>query len=616
MNRGYPRRRPRSGPGGTMSDDAEVAEAERGRSERPQPAGAQQDRAGPPSFSKPLFTGEINEELIFPYHELGSSERDRVAQLSDEFRTWAEESYDSRTAEAERWIGDDTVAELGEMGLLGLYVPEEYGGLGLSQTGYCRVFEEVGQVDATLATVLGVHQSIGYKGIALFGSDEQKERYLPDLATGRKLAGFALTEPEAGSDAYHLDTWAEQESDGSWRLNGEKRYIGNGSKGDVFVTFARSDHGHVALIVEKDMEGFEVGRRYDTLGLHANDLRHLHFNGVRVPAENVLGEPGDGFEIAMNVLNNGRISLGTGTVGGTKDLLDRTIDRVKARRQFGQALAEFELVEEKIAWMVTYLFGLESMAYATTGLVDRGVPDYSLESAMLKIAGSEFIWYAANRSFQLAGGDGFIKDHPYEKILRDIRIFPIFEGANDVLRAFVALHGFQTLGETLPDVRGLKLRAPIQAIGTVFDIADYLIDRVERGVRPDRITAAHPDLQELAEPVTDQVKHLRAVCERLLRRHGEDIKFRQWQQKRVAHAALDIYAQVCTLARVTRIFEDRGGREAAGHEHYIARTFCERAAHRVHRSLERVEDNDDERMHAIARISYERGAYGYNLFSI
>ena len=225
---------------------------------------------------------------------------------------------------------------------MGLYVPEEYGGQGLSQTGYCRVSEVFAQIDATLSVIMGVHQSIGMKGIVLFGTDEQKARYLPDLCAGRKLAGFALTEPEAGSDVHGMHTRAERQSDGSWRLDGMKHYIGNGDKGSVFVTFAATEHGgerrHTAFIVEKGMEGFEVGKRFDTMGLRGNDLRELYFNGVSVPPENVLGEPGEGFKIAMHILNNGRMSLGTGSVGGAKFLLDRTIDHVKERKQFGRPL--------------------------------------------------------------------------------------------------------------------------------------------------------------------------------------------------------------------------------------------------------------------------------------
>jgi len=493
-------------------------------------------------------------------------------------------------------------------------VDEKYGGQGLSQTGYARVFETIGEIDATLAIVLGVHQSIGYKGISLFGSDEQKERWLPELASGRKLAAFALTEPQAGSDAYEIQSRAVEQPDGSFVLNGEKRYIGNGSRADVVTTFARCDvdgkDKHVALIVEKGMKGFEVGERYDTMGLRGNDLRRLYFKDVRIPPENVLGEPGQGFRIAMQILNNGRIGLGTGSVGATKKLLDLTIDHVKERRQFGQPLADFELVQDKIGWMVSYLFGLEAMTYMTCGLVDAGVPDYSLESAICKVSGTEFLWYAANRSLQLAGGQGYLRTEPWEKVVRDIRIFPIFEGANDVLRAFIALGGFKPVGEKLEGLGDIGLGDPIGSIGVVVD---YVTDRARREVRPDKIGMAHEELSGHADAVSGQVKQLAGVTEKLLREHKGEIIQRQFQQKRLADAVADIFAQVSVLSRVSAIFDDQGV-EASGQERFIAATFCERAAARVEGNFNQIESNDDERMSSIAKLSYKRGEYGYALF--
>ena len=513
---------------------------------------------GVSSFAKSLFLGEIHEELVFPYPKPDPAEQDKVRLLVQSAREFGE-SYDQYEVEERGWVGDDRIRELGERGLMGLYVPEEYGGAGLSQTGYCRVFEQFAQTDATLSVVLGVHQSIGMKGIVIFGSDEQKERFLPDLASGRKLAAFALTEPEAGSDAYHLTSRAVEQADGSWVLNGEKRYIGNGGTGSVFVTFARAEVGgkdrHIALIVEKGMKGFEIGERYDTMGLRGNDLRRLRFNEVRVPRENVLGEPGEGFHIAMHILNNGRLSLGTGSVGAAKWLLDEAIRHVKERRQFGRRLADFELVQEKIGWMVSYLFGLESMCYLTTGLVDKGVPDYSLESAICKVSGTEFLGYQANRALQLKGGAGYMRDQPYEKVLRDIRIFPIFEGANDVMREFIALTGIRPLGEKLSDLGDIDLSDPI---GTLGVLAEYAAGRIQREIRPDRITRAHEDLKPLAESVGEQVKRLRGVCETLLRRERKAIVERQFQHKRLADAVSDLYAQVAVLSRVTSILEEQG----------------------------------------------------------
>ncbi len=571
----------------------------------------QPDEPVEPSFAKSLFLGELPQDLVTPYPRLQRDERQHVARLLRDLRRIADELYDPAVVEQQRWVGDDVIAALGEAGLLGLYVDEAYGGQGLSQTGYCRVSEEFGRIDASLAVVTGVHQSIGYKGIHLFGSQEQKERFLPDLAAGRKLAGFALTEPTTGSDAYDLQTRAEPESDGAWRLNGEKRWIGNGNR-DVLVVFARSEtQGHVALIVTPDLDGVDAPFRYDTLGLRGNDLRHVTFSDVRVPPENVLGEPGDGFRIAMNVLNNGRMSLGTGAVGAVKKLIDLSVEHVHRREQFGQPIAEFELVQEKIAWMTTQLYGLEATSYLTTGMMDRGVDDVSLESAMVKIAGTEFLWYAANRSFQLAGGEAYMNDQPYARILRDIRIFPIFEGANDVLRAFVALSGLKVLGDELEELEELDLlSAPVRSSGLVLD---HVRSRVRRRVAPPRLTHVHPQLRPLAAPITDQIQQLRASSEDLLRRHGSDVKTQQLQQKRLAHIAMDVTGQVATLSRITAAM-NADGADATATERFIAETYVRRAAGRVTEQLERLEDNDDAAMLQLARVTYRRGGSGFELY--
>jgi len=566
-----------------------------------------------PSFAKSLFLGELHQDLATPYPKLDRAERRKVSDLVTDLQRITDAQYDPARVEEERWVGDELLATLGEAGLLGLYIDPAYGGQGLSQTGYCRVSEEFGRIDATLAVVMGVHQSIGAKGIHLFGTAEQKERFLPDLASGRKLAAFALTEPTTGSDAYDLQTRAERESDGAWRLNGEKRWIGNGNR-DVVVCFARSEeHGHVALILTPDMEGFDSPFRYDTMGLRGNDLRHLTFNDVRVPEENVLGAPGDGFTIAMNILNDGRMSLGTGSVGAVKKLLDLAITHVHDREQFGQPLAEFELVQEKIAWMTSYLYGLEATSYLTTGMMDRGVEDVSLESAIVKVSGTEFLWYAANRAFQLAGGEAYMNDRPYAKILRDIRIFPIFEGANDVLRAFIALSGLKVLGDEVEGLGELDLLgAPVRSGGLVLD---YVLSRVKRRVDPPRLTHVHPELRALAEPLSDQVGRLRHESEALLRRYGREVRDKQLAQKRLAHAAMDILAQVATLSRVTALMNAEGA-EGTATERFIAETFCSRAAVRVEQQFDRLERNDDDAMQQIARVAYRRGGSGFELYDV
>jgi acyl-CoA dehydrogenase family protein 9 len=243
-------------------------------------------------------------------------------------------------------------------------------------------------------------------------------------------------------------------------------------------------------------------------------------------------------------------------------------------------------------------------------MVDAGVPDYSLESAICKVSGTEFLWYAANRALQLKGGAGYMRDEPYEKILRDIRIFPIFEGANDVLRAFIALTGVKPLGDELSGLTELELTDPIGSLGVVID---YVSGRVQREVRPDKLSKAHPELSAQAAAVADQVKRLRDVSEGLLREHGKGIVDRQFQQKRLSDAISDIFAQVALLSRVSSILADQGA-DVSGQEIYIAETFCTRAAGRVGSALDQVESNDDDRMVAIAKLAQKRGEYGWALF--
>ena len=226
------------------------------------------------------------------------------------------------------------------------------------------------------------------------------------------------------------------------------------------------------------------------------------------------------------------------------------------------------------------------------------------------MSGTEFLWYAANRAFQLHGGAAYMKDNPLEKILRDIRIFPIFEGANDVMRCFIALTGIKPVGEKLSGLGDVGLNDPIGSIGV---LADYVAGRIRSEVRPDKITMAHPELNKHADAVSEQVKQLRSVTEELLRKERREVIQRQFQQKRLADAIADIYAQVAVLSRATAIFNDQGV-ETSGQERYIAETFCERAAGRVRGHLRQIESNDDDRVIAIAKLAYKRGEYGYSLF--
>lgn len=566
------------------------------------------DRSIKPSFTKSLFLGRVASELVLPYPVMAGAEREKVARLSASARDYLANVYDPAKAERDGWVGDDTIRDLGALGLLGLFVDEQYGGQGLSQSGYCRVMEEFGRVDGALAVVMGVHQSIGTKPIYLYGTDDQKARWLPDLAAGRKLAAFVLTEPNVGSDAYNLETRAERQSDGSWLLNGDKRWIGNGA-GDVLTVFARSELGHVALVVEKGMDGLSTGPRFETLGLKANRLQRVHFDNVRVPAANLLGEAGDGFRIAMNTLNNGRMSMGTSIAGGMKRFLDLTLEHAGTRHQFGRPLIDFELVEEKAAWMTGQIYGLESMSYLTTGLVDLGVADFSLESAVTKVVASDVGWKGLNKAFQVHGGTAYMDDHPLSKALRDFRIFPIFEGANDVMRAFVALGGLKALSEDLPDMRSLSIGDPAKAIGV---LAPYVSGRINRAIRPGRLVGAHPVLAKHNAAVSEQTVRLRDAAEAALRRHGKKVQEKQLLQKRLTAVASGIYAQVAVIGRASATFE-RDGLQVSGAEKTVAIHFLKRSQREVARQLRSLEINDDRHTAQIGTSTRQTGGYAFDL---
>jgi acyl-CoA dehydrogenase family protein 9 len=566
------------------------------------------DRTVKPSFAKSLFLGQVASELVMPYPVMAPDEKARVDAAVTSAREFLADDYDPLKAERDGWVGDSVIHQLGERKLTGLFIDEQYGGLGLSQTGYCRVMEEFGRVDGALSVVMGVHQSIGSKPLFLYGTDDQKARWLPDLAAGRKLAAFVLTEPNVGSDAYNLETRAERQSDGSWLLNGEKRWIGNGDK-DVLTVFARSELGHVALIVEKGMKGLSTGPRFETLGLKANHLQRVHFKDVRVPAENLLGEPGDGFRIAMNTLNNGRMSMGTAISGGMKQFLELSLQHTHKRQQFGRPLVDFELVQNKMAWMNTQIYGLESTSYLTTGLVDRGVADFALESAMTKVRASDTGWYALNRAVQVHGGEAYMADHPLSKALRDFRIFPIFEGANDVMRAYVALNGLKALSEDLPDVASLRLSDPVTSLGV---IGPYLAGRVSRAIRPEKLLGVHPALARQAAAVTDQTGRLRDRAEAALRRHGKHVQEMQLVQKRLSEVASGIYSQVAVISRLSGVLA-RDGLAASAGERTVAINFCKGSEREVARQLRSLEINDDRHTRAIGAAVRSSGGYAYSL---
>jgi acyl-CoA dehydrogenase family protein 9 len=567
------------------------------------------------SFMKSLFHGVVAEELIYPFPEMSRDERDNTSMILESVRKFIETSVDPVKIDREQTVPKAILDGMKELGLFGMIIPQEHGGIGLSASSYARVVQEVASFDASLAVTLGAHQSIGLKGILLFGTEEQRAQYLPKLASGEKIAAFALTEPSAGSDAAAIQTRAEALPDGSgYVLNGSKIWITNGGFADVFTVFARTsapDAGQkpkiTAFIVDRSM-GVKNGPPEHKLGIRGSSTTEIFFEDVRVPQKNILGEVGRGFKVAMEVLNSGRLGLAAGSVGGSKRLIKMAVDRVQERKAFGRPIGEFGLIKDKIAVMMADTFAIESMTYLTAGLVDGKVSDYSLESAICKVYASETLWRVVNETLQIAAGIGYMQEYPYERMLRDARINLIFEGTNEILRCFVALSGMQGPGKELAEVVR-AMREPIKGFGL---LSDFAVRKARSALRRERMTRAHPVLNREAVIFEEYTAELSKQVDKVLRKHGREIAEMQYTQKRVAEMAMDLYAIAAVLSRTTRAIEKRG-EEGARREIDLTTIFVASAERRLEEQVRSFDKNDDELRKSVASRAYLDGGYPFDV---
>jgi acyl-CoA dehydrogenase len=339
-------------------------------------------------------------------------------------------------------IPKELIKKIAKQGFLGICFPEEYGGAGVGEIGYCIMLEEFSRACASTTVFIGAHVSIGTMAIYLDGTEEQKKKYLPALCSGEKIAAFALTEPEAGSDAANLQTTAELDGD-HYVINGGKIYTTNGAIADIVSLFAVTDKekgargGVSAIIIETDTPGFEVVRVEDKMGIRGTFTSELRFENMRVPKENILGRPGLGFMTAMKTLDVGRLSLAAGCLGASKELLEMSADYAKQRVQFGKPIAQNQAIQWMLADMATEIFAMESLVYRAAWMLDQGMR-ISKYSAMAKLYCSETLDKIVDRAVQIHGGLGYMKKYPVERFYRDSRINRIFEGTNEIQRMVIA----------------------------------------------------------------------------------------------------------------------------------------------------------------------------------
>jgi alkylation response protein AidB-like acyl-CoA dehydrogenase len=350
---------------------------------------------------------------------------------------------------SEKWdreavMDPSILTKLAELGFLGMMVPDEYQGLGLDTVTYLVALEEIAAVDASVAVAMSVHNSLPSQMILRYGSDAQRREYLPAMARGEILGAFALSEPEAGSDAAAIATQAVRDGDG-WILDGTKAWVTSGNDAGVILAMARTDRpserrgprGISAFIITPELPGFRVGKKEDKLGLRASATVQLTFDRMRVPADRLLGEEGRGFIYAMQSLDNGRLGVAAQAIGIARSALEHSARYAAERRQFGKPIKEFEAIQFKLANMATRITAARALLYAAASAKDRGLPITQF-SSMSKLLASETAMWVTTEAIQIFGGYGYMKEYPVERLFRDAKATEIYEGTSDIQRIIIA----------------------------------------------------------------------------------------------------------------------------------------------------------------------------------
>lgn len=509
-----------------------------------------------PSFAKALFFGIFDTDRVFPFPVVSDVERARVDGFTREINDWADVHLDPVAIDRETNIPDIVIEGLARLGVLGCTIPESYGGQAISQFGYCRMVEEIARRCSSTALFVNAHQSIGMKALLLFGTKEQQERWLPPLARGEILAAFALTEPNAGSDAAGLETRATYDpSRDVYILNGKKQWITNGGIAGILTVMAQTEvdtkKGPVdkvtAFLVTPDMPGFKVtDPALEKVGMRGTKTAKLEFENMAVPAANILGPKGGGLKLALTVLDYGRTTFGAGCTGNCKVMLENAVAHAKARYQFDRPLASFGLVKEKLAMMAALTYAMDAATYLTAGLLDRGEDDFMLETAILKVFASECQWKICYDTMQIFGGRSFFTDQPYERMMRDARLNTIGEGSNEVLRAFIGVVGMRDPGMQLKEIAD-AMKRPWSAVGPA---ARFGMGLAGRALRKPAVPVQSPQLQQEATRLARYVRRFGFAVLRLIIRYRENVVERQMACDRLATVAIALYTATAVISRL------------------------------------------------------------------
>jgi len=526
-------------------------------------------------FAKNLFWGRFRNDLIAPYPMVSEQERAKCDALLEKLEAYLKSEHPAMEIDRDEEIPEWAINRLFELGVMGMTVPEEYGGLGLGISSYNRVLEMIGSYCGSTSVMVSAHQSIGCKAIMLFGTEEQKKTFLPGVAR-EYLSAFCLSEPQVGSDAAGQETRCVLSDDGThYILNGEKKWSTSGALSGMYTVMAKQKLADpksgaekekvTALICTPDMPGIEVfeSNRSKT-GIRGTWQARIRFTDVKVPRENLLHKEGRGLHVALTCLNFGRCTLSAGITGAAKRSADQATKWVQTRHQFQRTLADFELVQQRIARMYANTYAMDAMLFMMTGMLDRGDEDIMVETAMTKVFCSQLGWETIDDAMEIMGGEGYMTENELERAWRDNRIHRIVEGSNEVMQPFIFGYGGKQLAEQMISVQNALTWDGDESVGQ--NMARIL----RNGVRPRVLKRAIPLAMQLflgyrpgAPSVSIKQAELRGYAvrlERLVRDHAhffkmaskwykEEIVTRQAVQARLGDSATYLFALAASLSR-------------------------------------------------------------------
>src|SRR6266513_1948524 len=540
-------------------------------------------------FVKGIFQGHFVSDWVMPYPRIAAAEQPKIDQTLSELRKFLDQHLDAPEIDRQADIPRDVIDGLGRVGVLGATAPEEVGGHQFSQMANCRILEEIGRRCASTSVFVNAHHSIGIRALLLF-------------VTGEQLGAFALTEKEAGSDAANVQMTATPSADGShFILNGEKRYITNAAIAQVLTVMARTPvpgkegkTSITAFLVTPDMPGFEIlEARMPKMGIRGTATGRFAMRNVKVPKENILGPPGKGLKIALTVLDFGRTTFGACCTGAAKTCLELAVKHANTRKQFNKTLGHFHLVKEKIARIAADAYAMEAMTTITASLIDRGLEDYMVETAMLKVFTTERLWECINDAFQIYGGSAYFVDLPLERMLRDARINQIGEGSNEVLTSFIALVGMRGPGMEFKEIYDTMLKPTREGgIGKAWSAG---MNRLGASVRIPDVPVQSEQLRSQASQLARLIWRFNFAVNRSLILYREPILDMQLVQERIAGAAMDLFASTAVLSRWdSEIQFAQGNGEKPSQKNTGAELFLRQSFRRIRSYLAGLGDNDDK----------------------